>query len=229
MSADHRFEQIADELRQQILDGTYPPGEPLPHTRVLLDRWGVSATTLTRALKILKEEQLIWRVGNRGMIVQKRQPVTVDITPSDLAALDRRTWEAICRRTKIDGRLLTGVREEPAEPDVARILHIPVGETVLKRAAVGSFAHQPVYMQEKYYPLAFSQSPPTTIVRQLVSARPADDDEAAMLKVARGSWALTVEQVNCDESGRLVELMRFIANPLRVRLLEEDLPLKAPS
>ncbi|MFI6886729.1 GntR family transcriptional regulator [Streptosporangium canum] len=229
MSAEHRFEQIADELRKQILDGTYPPGEPLPHTRDLLDRFDVSATTLTRALKILKEQQLVWRVGNRGMVVQERQPVTVDITPSDLAAKGSGSWEVVCRRANVAGRMVMGVREEPAAPDVAQTLRIPSDAPVLKRARVGMVASWPVCMKEMYYPLDLAESPPVTVVRQLTSARPATDEEAAQLKLSRGSWVLTVERVSRDEAGRLVELLRFVANPLRVRLLEEDLPLTPPA
>ncbi|RVX39296.1 regulatory GntR family protein [Nonomuraea polychroma] len=53
----------------QILDGTYPAGEPLPHTAVLKETYGVGAHVITRSMKELKEQGLIWRVANKGMIV----------------------------------------------------------------------------------------------------------------------------------------------------------------
>ncbi|MEU7990822.1 hypothetical protein AB0B56_38810 [Streptosporangium canum] len=37
--------------------------------------------------------------------------------------------------------------------------------------------------------------------------------------------AFSVKQVTRDEQGRLVELLRIAINPLRVRLVEENLPL----
>ncbi|MEV6861431.1 UTRA domain-containing protein [Streptosporangium subroseum] len=63
----------------------------------------------------------------------------------------------------------------------------------------------------------------------IIGGRLATDEEAAALKLARGTWVLTVERVTRDDAGRLVELLRIVANPLRIRLLEEDLPLTQPA
>ncbi|MFI6801566.1 GntR family transcriptional regulator [Streptosporangium canum] len=230
MSAAHRFEQIADELREQILDGTYPPGEPLPHTRDLLDRFGVSATTLTRALKILKEQQLVWRVANRGMVVQDHQPTVVDIPLSVLTEGDDVEWTARCQRANVPGVVaVIGSYAKPTwndtEPDVAQALNIPDARMINFYAQAGMIRKLPVYVTEVFYPAALKGSHPTTVVRQLISARPATASEANHLRLPRGSWVLAVERLSCDEQGRPVELLRIAINPLRVRLLEEDLPL----
>jgi GntR family transcriptional regulator, transcriptional repressor for pyruvate dehydrogenase complex len=47
-------EEIADRIRQLILEGTYPPGEPLPSERVLAARLGVSRGSVRDALHTLE-------------------------------------------------------------------------------------------------------------------------------------------------------------------------------
>jgi GntR family transcriptional regulator, transcriptional repressor for pyruvate dehydrogenase complex len=47
-------EEIADRIRQLILDGTYPPGHPLPAERVLAARLGVSRGSVRDALRTLE-------------------------------------------------------------------------------------------------------------------------------------------------------------------------------
>ena len=47
-------EEIADRIRQLILDGTYPPEQPLPSERVLAARLGVSRGSVRDALRTLE-------------------------------------------------------------------------------------------------------------------------------------------------------------------------------
>jgi hypothetical protein len=43
--------------------------------------------------------------------------------------------------------------------------------------------------------------------------------------LAKGAWVLTADQVIADSRGRAVELLRIVANPARVRVTEEHVPL----
>jgi len=47
-------EEVADRIRALILDGTFPPGQPLPAERVLAERFGVSRGSIRDALRILE-------------------------------------------------------------------------------------------------------------------------------------------------------------------------------
>ncbi|MGI8797835.1 MAG: winged helix-turn-helix domain-containing protein [Pseudonocardia sp.] len=51
-----KYQQIADELRRQILDGTYPVGSALPSTAQLMSSYGVSVTVIRAAVKALQTE-----------------------------------------------------------------------------------------------------------------------------------------------------------------------------
>ncbi|WP_440099999.1 GntR family transcriptional regulator [Streptosporangium sp. H16] len=222
-----RYEEIADDLREKIRSGFYPPGEPLPHSELLRAQYGgVGQGTFTKAMEILKDEQLVRRVANRGMIVQK-VPAIVDLSLRISPADDFGLWEAACRRAGVDGLVvLAGVRPEPAEPDIAHALNIAASDTVVYRARRATIADQPVLLEETYWLYeTFDETPPVAVVWQRTSAKIASTEEAAQLKLSQGSWVLAVERVLRDEAGRRTALQRCVANPLRVQFLEEELPL----
>ena len=47
-------EEVADRIRVLILDGSFPPGQPLPAERLLAERFGVSRGSIRDALRILE-------------------------------------------------------------------------------------------------------------------------------------------------------------------------------
>ena len=48
------YAQIAAELRDQIEKGTLAPGDRVPSTREITQRWGVAMATATKALAALR-------------------------------------------------------------------------------------------------------------------------------------------------------------------------------
>ena len=50
------YAQIAAELRDQIEKGTLAPGDRVPSTREITQRWGVAMATATKALAALRQE-----------------------------------------------------------------------------------------------------------------------------------------------------------------------------
>jgi GntR family transcriptional regulator, transcriptional repressor for pyruvate dehydrogenase complex len=60
-------ETVANELRQQIIDGQLADGDLLPPQAVLVEKFNVSLVSLREALRILETEGLVSvRRGNRG-------------------------------------------------------------------------------------------------------------------------------------------------------------------
>jgi DNA-binding transcriptional regulator YhcF (GntR family) len=53
------YEQLAEQLRNQIVQGTLAPGERLPNEADLAAVFGVSRTTLREALRVLSSQHLI--------------------------------------------------------------------------------------------------------------------------------------------------------------------------
>ena len=52
--------QAAEALRDAILNGEFRPGERLPSASVLQERFGVSSSTVQNALRVLKQEGLVY-------------------------------------------------------------------------------------------------------------------------------------------------------------------------
>jgi DNA-binding GntR family transcriptional regulator len=61
--------QVADDLRANISGGTFKPGERLPSGRELARRYGVAPMTISHALDMLRQEQLVEAYQGRGVFV----------------------------------------------------------------------------------------------------------------------------------------------------------------
>ena len=61
--------QVADDLRASISGGTFKPGERLPSGRNLARRYGVAPMTISHALDVLRQEQLVEAYQGRGVFV----------------------------------------------------------------------------------------------------------------------------------------------------------------
>jgi DNA-binding GntR family transcriptional regulator len=64
--------QVADDLRASISGGTFKPGERLPSGRDLARRYGVAPMTISHALDVLRQEQLVEAFQGRGVFVTDR-------------------------------------------------------------------------------------------------------------------------------------------------------------
>ena len=63
------YEQIADQLRRQIVSGALPPGEALPSIRGLAKDLKISVITTKRAYEQLEAEGAIHTVAGKGCFV----------------------------------------------------------------------------------------------------------------------------------------------------------------
>ncbi|MBO0684945.1 MAG: TetR/AcrR family transcriptional regulator C-terminal domain-containing protein [Candidatus Dormibacteraeota bacterium] len=61
--------QIAEELRRQIEAGELAPGQRVPSTRAIVERWGVAMATATKVLTELRREGLVRAVPGVGTVV----------------------------------------------------------------------------------------------------------------------------------------------------------------
>lgn len=72
-------QQVVQQLRQDILDGTLVPGQRL-REMLLCERYGVSRTVVREALRQLESESLITMLPNKG-------PIVTVLTERDIRAL----------------------------------------------------------------------------------------------------------------------------------------------
>jgi GntR family transcriptional regulator len=67
-AAEWPYQQVAAQLREQISSGAIGPR--LPSAMVLAEQMGVAPNTVQRAVRVLREEGLIYSVPGRGTFVR---------------------------------------------------------------------------------------------------------------------------------------------------------------
>ena len=70
--ADHRYVQVANVLRKEIVDGVYPVGSQLPTEHELCQRFLVSRYTVREALRRLRDDNLVASRPRAGTTVVPR-------------------------------------------------------------------------------------------------------------------------------------------------------------
>lgn len=69
------MDELLDDLRSKIKDGTYPPGSQLPSGRALADSYDVSHSTIQRAVATLREQgALVGRPGRGVFVAESTRP-----------------------------------------------------------------------------------------------------------------------------------------------------------
>jgi len=89
MSGTHLYQQIAEAMRREILEGRLKPGDRLPSTRQLTTRWNCTPGTVQRAYQELGRQGLVTSRMGQGTRVAKELSVQDD-TPLRRAALVHR-------------------------------------------------------------------------------------------------------------------------------------------
>ena len=110
---------VYERLRESIVHGDYPAGEPLIET-TLAAQFSVSRTPIREALRRLEQDGLVER-GSRGMHVRSRSPeeileiyevrVTLEVAAARAAA-ERRTPLDLARLEKIHHAMLAASTED---------------------------------------------------------------------------------------------------------------------
>ncbi|MEV7412950.1 GntR family transcriptional regulator [Streptomyces sp. NPDC056956] len=125
-----RYKQIADHLREGILSGTYPAGQPLPSEESLAKQYGVTRPTVRQGIAELRAAGLVEVMMGRGMFVR---------SPHSRPSLTRPRGV----RREPDGRYVEtdGLRWDDAEEPVATRTDAPLALADLLRIPPG----EPMY------------------------------------------------------------------------------------
>ncbi|QFY09661.1 UTRA domain-containing protein [Nonomuraea phyllanthi] len=246
-----RRDEIANHLRELITNGTYAPGDVLPNQNAMKATYKTTSNTISAAVKALRDEGLVWRVANRGLIVQDTRPLYIDLSMATPPSNGLGPWETACHAAGRTGTMqLISVDRGAAAPDVARGLQLSVGATVVRRYRHALVDGQAVMLDTAYYPLSVVDGTPVAgsdkvdggilaaliatgvldpaaaRVREIVGARAATKDEAETLRLRPSVSVLTAERVTLDGEAQPVELLHRVANARRIRFHTDDLPLR---
>lgn len=212
------YQQIADELRQNIQAAVFKVGDRLPTETELSDRFGVNRHTLRRAMEVLRQEGIVDVERGRGTFVVAT-PITVSIGKRV------RFNEALKAQSVHPQWQLLQAAELPADARLANALEIAVGAPVALFERVSLADDVPLSLSSSYFPSALF---PDLVKRcqayrsisvmlqteyrcdhmrrsTRLSARLPQAKDARILRMPATKPILLSESINVNQSGQVVE------------------------
>ncbi|MER6696954.1 GntR family transcriptional regulator [Streptomyces fimicarius] len=223
-------ERIAADLRDDIMSGSLAPGDSLPSTAQLKERFGAANATVQKALQLLKGEHLV--VGRAGASVTVREHRQRTIRPAAYMAPSpsgepyRWLTEAANSGARARSTLLDVAEVEPPA-DVADALGLQPGGTAILRHQLLSIDDEPAELVASYYPLDIAEGTAITERRRIPGGTPtllASFGYPPRLSVDRVS-----ARVATQEQCRLLRLPGDlpVLRTLRVVFSDDDRPIEA--
>ncbi|WP_098027026.1 GntR family transcriptional regulator [Streptomyces sp. st115] len=223
-------ERIAADLRDDIMSGSLAPGDSLPSTAQLKERFGAANATVQKALQLLKGEHLV--VGRAGASVTVREHRQRTIRPAAYMAPSpsgepyRWLTEAANSGARARSTLLDVAEVEPPA-DVADALELQPGGTAILRYQLLTIDDEPAELVASYYPLDIAESTAITERRRIPGGTPtllASFGYPPRLSVDRVS-----ARVATQEQYRLLRLPGDlpVLRTLRVVFSDDDRPIEA--
>ena len=130
-----KYQEVAEQIRQKIADGTYPPGHELPGIEELMVEYGVSRTPVRAALKLLPVDGLLNPGrGRRKTTVRDNRRIRVSFSRYNSVMQPggpSGPWETACAEQGLDGQMKTvTVDTRPIGRDDAELLGVDPGSDV---------------------------------------------------------------------------------------------------
>lgn len=215
------YEQAQAAIIKWIADGTLLPGAQLPSEDHLAVSLGVSRTTIRGALGNLETLGYIERVHGAGTFVAQRH-FKVEAQLEELESFHPRLAARAGLASSISH--LT-IDEMPADATAAAALHVTQGSPVIRIARVVAFGGTPVVQLEDFLPAdRFSVAelranfrdstvdyfdgcngrPVAEWSDSILEAESAGERQAGLLKVARGSTLLRLDEGFYGADGTLL-------------------------
>lgn len=149
-SAVPLYFQVEQDLASLIAAGTLSPGSRLPSEEELIQKYGVSRTTIRKAVQDLERLELVEIRRGKGTFVREAK-LTQELTAltgfvEDMAALGLQP----------SARLL-GKGPVPATEEVAGQLRLPVGAEVMQIRRVRMAEDVAISLDETYLPLGLGR------------------------------------------------------------------------
>lgn len=119
------YEEIADQLREVILSGALKPGDKLPSTKELAERFQVGRSTVREALSALKATGLVDIRQGEGCYVRQAGAEEVEIPKLDRLLLSPQTVVELSEARKVLEVSNAGLAAERRTPErLARLEQI---------------------------------------------------------------------------------------------------------
>jgi GntR family transcriptional regulator len=209
-----RFQQIVDEFRQQIADGTLAEHASLPSERRVAELYQISRMTARRALDALETEGLVYSEDRRGRFVS---PGRVSYDVSNMVSF---VADADTRGVNLDIEVVRAQRED-ADASLAAHLELDTGAPVFAYTRVFRDSGHPVFIETEYVNahrcpgfLEHDLRQSTTRLLEnrydlsarkgdiVIRMRAADAEETQLLRLAKNHSGIELKQIIRDKAGR---------------------------
>jgi AcrR family transcriptional regulator len=150
------YARIAAELRRRIEAGELAPGDRVPSTRAITQRWGVAMATATKALAALRHEGLVRAVPGVGTVVADTAPHpgtaphsatrSAGSSADDPAVRTRivRAAVALADAEGTAGLTMRRIAAELGVPTMSLYRHVPNKERLIALMVDEAFAREPL-------------------------------------------------------------------------------------
>jgi DNA-binding GntR family transcriptional regulator len=241
--APPKYVQIANHVRDRIIRGDLKPGDEIPSERQIVEEWGVSRPTATRALAALRAEGFVEARQGSGTFV-RAQP-QLKRRARDRYARSRETGKAY---TEGEWSEIVAAERVPAPDHVAAELRLKPGAPAIRRKRLIYDASGPLEASVTWFDGALAKAAPRLLertrirqgtlayveqvtsrrgqmARDWIGARQASAEEAADLKLPRkGAAVLAVRHLTLDAVGRPLEFVEATFPPDRWTF-EQEYPI----
>jgi GntR family transcriptional regulator len=243
--ASAKYRQIADNLREQIISGTFRPGDQMPTEPQLATAYGASRSTIRLAIGMLTSNGLVeTRQGMGTFVRQPAAPRTVLLTREEDWQAGEHADAALQPADELTDRPVTArflAEAANASAEVAAALHVAEGSRVLVRQSHLHLDKEPWSLVASYYPMDIASGTPLEQAGQMeksaslvlaelghrpagyrddIYARMPDPTEAAFFQLADAA-PLTVVSRTAYDASRPIRLTLYVYRADQVRLRHE--------
>lgn len=216
------YYQLYEILQGKIIRGEWQPGELIPSESELLEQYEVSRSTVRQALDMLVQDGLIYRQRGRGSFVA--QPTVEQGLSRIISFTEDMRQRGMRPETKVISTALVNAPE-----DIARRLHIDVGEEVAHLERLRLADSEPLSVEETFLihrycqgvlsndyarqplreTLARDYGLRLVYARQTIRAIAASKDLASKLMIEAHAPVLYIQRVSYTDKDIPVEFIRF--------------------
>jgi len=224
------YMQLAENLHQQILAGSYRPGERLPSEAMLVEMFKVSPMTVRRAINLLASQDIVTTARGSGTFVKEVELGTASFYLQDLKELFN---DAAGTTVK-----LLEARYCPADERTARKLHLQPGERAIyiRRLLLAegepAFYHRGYLVNDPHRPVieaelevtdlkGLFQGSGSSLIKHgdlYLESTLLDEEEAAILKLTTPAAGMLLEHIFYDFDNEPVSWGWFVCPSRRLRL-----------
>lgn len=226
---DPRYQQVADHLQQEILNGNYEEGDQLPSEARLCDYFDVSRVTVRHALQLLEQKNLIYRKQGLGAFVDTLTPETDLVRLTDFSEDMREAgFESSSE--------LVSLNTVSPVPEVNEILNMKPDSKLIRIDRVRKANGKPVafditWLPPSYGQLLFDENLTTQTIyevfedkyeipiiagRYRLTACSADSYLAGQLNLPEGSALLEIDRCSRSTGNKKIYFQKRYYNPDKV-------------